>query len=181
MKKIFATLVALPMALMSWAQTDNGDWLVGGNFALNTTANTTISTSPMAGYFFLNHFALGGSMKLGYEKTGDNKTTILGFGPFARYYFGNGNLKPFLTTEYLFTSNKFQNPNFRSTVNGGDFLIGPGLAAFVNENVAIETVLGYVNSKVSKQPSDGGLAVRIGFQIYLSPRGIVDTYRGRRE
>lgn len=177
MKKIILFCSVLLAGTPLLAQTEQRDWLVGGNFALNTSRNTTISLSPSAGYFFLNNFAAGGTLQLSYNKSGDNKTTVFGFGPFARYYFGKKELKPFIATEYIFTSNKFDNPSFTSTVNGADFFIGPGLAAFVNEHVAIETLVGYVNSKVSDVPSDGGIAVRIGFQIYLSPRGIVDTYR----
>lgn len=177
MKKLLLTAPFALLALISVAQTQKEDWLVGGNFALNTTRNTTISLTPAAGYFFLDNFAAGGTFQLSYSKSGDNKTTVFGFGPFARYYFLKKNLKPFVATEYIFTSNKFDNPSFSSTVNGGDFFIGPGLAAFVNQHVAIETIVGYTHSKVSDVPSDGGVAVRIGFQIYLSPRGIVDTYK----
>lgn len=177
MRKFIVSFCITLCSVLTFGQTEQRDWLVGGNFALNTSRNTTISLTPAAGYFFLNNFAAGGTFQLSYNKTGDNKTTVFGFGPFARYYFGKKDLKPFIATEYIFTSNKFDNPNFSSTVNGADFFIGPGLAAFVNEHVAIETIVGYVNSKVSDVPSDGGVAVRIGFQIYLSPRGIVDTYR----
>ncbi len=169
--------MVLLFSLPGFTQTEQRDWLVGGSFALNTSRNTTISLTPAAGYFFLNNFAAGGTLNLSYNKIGDEKRTVIGFGPFARYYFGKKELKPFIASEYIFTSNKFDNPNFSSTVNGADFFIGPGLAAFVNEHIAIETIVGYVNSKVSDVPSDGGVVVRIGFQIYLSPRGIVDTYR----
>jgi hypothetical protein len=179
MKKITGLFFGLVISLVVSAQTAQQDWLVGGSFALNTSRNTTVSLNPAAGYFFLNNFAAGGVFQLSYNKSGENKTTVFGVGPFVRYYFGKKELKPFIASEYIFTSNKFDNPSFRSTVNGADFFIGPGLAAFVNEHVAIETLVGYVNSKVSDVPSDGGVVVRIGFQIYLSPRGIVDTYRKR--
>lgn len=159
------------------AQTEQADWMVGGNFELNTTSNTTVSLTPTAGYFFLNNLAAGGTLNFLYSKVGDDKTTAFGFGPFVRYYFGKNNLKPFAHTEYLFTSYKLEGPGFSSTTNGGDFFIGPGLAAFVNENVAIETLVGYANSNYSGSTSDGGVAIRIGFQVYLSPRGIVDTYK----
>ncbi|MBC6492176.1 outer membrane beta-barrel protein [Flavihumibacter stibioxidans] len=178
MKKFLVLLGGVLMATVSIkAQTEKADWLVGGNFTLNTTTNTTFSLTPAAGYFFLKNFAAGGTFNFLYNKAGDDKTTAFGLGPFARYYFGKNNLKPFAHTEYLFTSVKVEGPGFSSTSNGADFFIGPGLAAFVNEHVAIETLVGYANSNYSGSSNDGGLALRIGFQIYLSPRGIVETYK----
>ena len=180
MKKILLVISSALMAIASvQGQTEKEDWMVGGNFELNTTNNTTISLTPSAGYFFLNNLAAGGTLNFLYNKIGNDKTTGFGFGPFVRYYFGKNNLKPFAHTEYLFTSIKFEGPGFSSTTNGGDFFIGPGLAAFVNEHVAIETLVGYANSNYSGSGSDGGLAIRIGFQVYLSPRGIVETYKAK--
>lgn len=182
MKRIvFGALLSCAGWLGAQAQVEKGDWLVGGSIDINTSSNTTVSITPSAGYFFLNRFAAGGIFNLSYIKTGEDKNTVLGIGPFARYYFGKGNLKPFLATEFLFGSSKSQIGNAASsTSNGHNFFLGGGLAAFVNEHVAIETQAGYTNTKYSGSPSDDGLAIRIGFQIYLAPRGIVDTYRKQR-
>lgn len=182
MKKIvLGALLSCAGWLGAQAQVEKGDWLVGGSININTSSNTTVSITPSAGYFFLNRFAAGGIFNVSYEKTSDLKSTIIGIGPFARYYFGKGNLKPFLASELLFGSTKYQYPGENSfTRNGHNFFLGGGLAAFVNEHVAIETQAGYTNTKYSGNPSDNGLAIRIGFQIYLAPRGIVDTYRKQR-
>lgn len=179
MRKILFSLSLLLGVLSSFAQTDKEDWMIGGSFMLNTTRNTTFSFTPSGGYFFFNNFVGGGIFNLTYDKRGDNKNTVYGFGPFARYYFLKNNIKPFIATEYTFTYTKLELPGSSSTENGGDFFVGPGLAAFVNRNVAIETMVGYINSKLRHTPSDGGVMVRIGFQVYLSPRGIIDTYRSR--
>lgn len=181
MKRQFIYVCALLVGILGsaevFSQTEKGDWLVGGNFTLNTTRNTTISLTPNAGYFFARNFAMGGNVRLSYDKSGDLELTTLGIGPFVRYYFGKNNLRPFGLVEYNFTSIKAKSGESSTTSNGGEFFIGPGLAAFVNEHVAIETIAGYINSKYSGEPSNGGFSLRIGFQIYLSPRKIVDTYR----
>jgi len=179
MKKFILCAIAVTCSmLVANAQTSKGDWLVGGSFALNTTSNTTVSFNPNAGYFFLNNLAIGGTLNFAYVKISDIKTTVFGVGPFARYYFLKGNLKPFVATEFLFNSNKVQTLDQESTTrNGHDFFLGAGLAAFVNEHVAIETIAGYTNTKYSESNSDGGLAIRIGFQVYLSPHKMVDTYK----
>ncbi|KIC91409.1 outer membrane beta-barrel protein [Flavihumibacter sp. ZG627] len=178
-KGFFALGFLLLSCLCLKAQTEKGDWLVGGNFTLNTSNNTTISLNPSAGHFFAKNLAGGGTIRLLYDKSGDNSSTVFGIGPFIRYYFGKSNLKPFLMSEYLFTSTKLSFDGNTNTENGADFFIGPGLAAFVNDNVAIETIVGYTNTKIKGFDSDGGLAIRIGFQVYLSPRGIVDTYKSQ--
>lgn len=180
-KSVLLMLVCCTGWLASQAQVEKADWLVGGSLNINTSSNTTISLTPSAGYFFANRFAAGGIFNVSYSKTGEDKNTVIGIGPFARYYFGKGNLKPFLATEFLFGSSKSQIGNeASSTSNGHNFFLGGGLAAFVNEHVAIETQAGYTNTKYSGSTSDNGLAIRIGFQIYLAPRGIVDTYRKQR-
>lgn len=179
MKKILLALVmVMCSAALVQAQTEKEDWMVGGNFALNTTKNTTIGLNPSAGYFILNNLAIGGSFNFSYVKVSTEKATAYGAGPFARYYFGKGNLKPFVASEFLFNTSKTETEGEpSSTYNGHNFFLGGGLAAFVNEHVAIETLLGYSNTKYSKTESSGGLAIRIGFQIYLSPRKIVETYK----
>jgi Outer membrane protein beta-barrel domain len=176
MRKL-AIFICFFVAVSAEAQTSKEDWMVGGNFALNTSSNTTVTLTPGVGYFVINNLVVGGALQFQYSKISNNKETSFGVGPYARYYFLKNNLKPFLMTEYLFTSNRREVGAISSTVNGGDFFLGGGLAAFVNEHVAIETIAGYINSKKSGTDSDGGLAIRIGFQIYLSPRSIVDTYR----
>jgi hypothetical protein len=179
MKKIVPGLLAFFISLTNLhAQTFKGDWMVGGNFSLNTTSNTSVSLNPSAGYFFLDNLAIGGTVNFGYLKTGNVKTTLFGAGPYVRYYFGKGNLKPFAVTEFLFSSSKVDGvAATSSTKNGHEFLLGAGLAAFVNEHVAIETIAGYTNTKYSGTESDGGLAIRIGFQVYLSPHKMVETYK----
>jgi Outer membrane protein beta-barrel domain len=179
MKKIlFALLITLFITATTKAQTFKGDWLVGGGLSLNTTSNTTIGIYPNGGYFFADNFAAGANVNINYQKTGNNKRTDLGIGPFARYYFGKKNIKPFAQVELSVLSTKDKIGSISSTLNGTNFFIGPGIAAFVNENVAIETIAGYSHTKYKNFDGDGGLAVRIGFQVYLHPKRIVETFKG---
>lgn len=157
------------------AQTERGNWLVGGNFALNTVSNsTTIGLNPTAGYFIADNFAVGGTVMLEYDKFGENKSTTFGIGPLARYYFGKTNAKPFLNGELTFLSQKFKFPTGTNTENGINYFLGAGLALFLNENVAIEGLAGYNHTKIKDIDGDGGFAMRIGFQVYLHPNRVVD-------
>ena len=63
MKKILLSLFFLLVITVTNAQTDKGDWMVGGNFRLNTSDNNTeIAFTPNAGVFVINNLALGGNL-----------------------------------------------------------------------------------------------------------------------
>ena len=171
-RNVFILLAFLAIGMTASAQTEKGSWLVGGNLSLNTASqNTLISVSPSAGYFFINNFAAGVNANIAYSKFGQNKTTILGVGPFARYYFGTMNIRPLLEGNLNFTSNKSSNSSTSTgstTENGTGFFLGGGLAAFINRNVAIEGLAGYDHTSVKGSDGSGGFALKIGFQVYLS-------------
>lgn len=176
---LLTVLLVVTAATVS-AQTEKGDWMVGGNFALNTAKNNAVfSLTPSAGYFFARNFVGGGIFSFTYSKQGDAKSTSVGAGPFARYYFGNSHLKPMVVAEFVFgnTADKLGTEKVNSSYRS--MLLGGGLAAFVNENVAIETIAGYNRSKREDFDGSNGFALKVGFQVYLSPRGMLDTYKKR--
>src|SRR5437773_1616449 len=100
MKKIIMSLLALTvMAMASNAQTEKGDWMLGGNLTISTaTGNSQFTLQPMGGYFFANNFVAGLNVTFNFQKKGDVKTDEIAAGPFARYYFNlkNSSFKPFL-------------------------------------------------------------------------------------
>jgi hypothetical protein len=171
MKKIIFGFICLFYGLFAAAQTENGDWLVGGNFGLNTSKNNTlIAFTPNAGYFVVNNLALGGNFSLNYSKSGNNKFTSFEVGPFARYYFTTQQqtVRPILhaSFNYLSTKNKINNVS-SSTNTGSNYFIGGGAAAFISRNVSIDALLGYDHTKYKNFDGSGGFAFNIGFQVYL--------------
>jgi hypothetical protein len=168
-KNVLSAMFLLMVSLAIKAQTEKGSWLVGGNIGLNTAKNKTeVALMPMAGYFFTKNFVAGANTKLSYTKDVENKTTILGVGPFARYYLGTMNIRPFADAELIFESNKVKTPNTSSTLNSRSFFLGAGLAAFINRNVAVEGLAGYKRTRFEGGPGTGGFNLRIGFQVYIS-------------
>ena len=147
-KSSLSLLVFLFLGFAASAQTEKGSWLVGGNLGLNTSKNNTnIDFSPKAGYFFLHNFAAGAAIDLGYSKVVDIKTTTFGIGPFARYYFGTMNIRPFGDAEFSVNSQKQKTPSTSNTYNSTSFFLGAGLAGFINRNVAIEGLAGYSHTR----------------------------------
>ncbi|SHG10438.1 Outer membrane protein beta-barrel domain-containing protein [Cnuella takakiae] len=179
--KRMITLLALGILLhqAASAQTEKGSSLIGGNLEVNTAKdNSSINVTPMVGYFFANNFAAGANIGLDYSKTGDVKSTGFGIGPFARYYFGTGMLRPLVQGNLNFTSYKTKTPTTSNSFTGTNYFLGGGAAAFLNRNVALEGLIGYDHTAFENQDGTGGLSLKIGFQVYLS-RAQVAAATGR--
>jgi len=101
MKKMLLSLTTcVIMATLVHAQTEKGDWLVGGLFQLNTAkTNTHIGLTPMGGKFVIKNLAVGADLNFDYSKSGTDKVTQFGIGPFARYYFLNNKVRPIIQVD----------------------------------------------------------------------------------
>jgi hypothetical protein len=167
------------LSLAVQAQTEKGDWMVGGGFNLNTSKNNTvISLSPSAAAFVVNNLALGGNLKLAYTKEGLIKTTSFGIGPWVRYYFTKADVRPIVQGNFNFLSSKTKVNNTSSTNNGTNFFLGGGAAIFLSSHVSLDALLGYDHTKYNGLDGSGGFAMNIGFQVYLHRRQ-VERLRGR--
>ncbi len=183
MKKIILGLIALTGISVVNAQTQQGDWMVGGNFRLNTSDNNTqIAFTPNVGAFVIDNLAIGGNINFSYSKTGNNKYTSFGIGPFARYYFTTDNqpIRPIVqgSFNYLSTKNKIGN-SVSSTNNGSNYFIGGGAAMFISNNVSIDALLGYDHTKYKNFDGSGGFAFNIGFQVYIN-KDQIEKVKGKR-
>ncbi len=150
------------------AQTEKGDWLVGGQLALSTVENNSqFLLNPNVGYFFANNLALGANVGLAFEKVGATNFRSMNIGPLARFYVGRGEFRPFLNANANVASQRSKVGSASSTVNGFSWLAGVGLAWFVTDNAALETVIGYSSTKLEKNEATDGMALRVGFQVYF--------------
>ena len=172
MKKIVLIfLMAAAMVTGVQAQTEKGDWMVGGDLIIKTPKdNSQYALQPSAGYFFAHNLVAGAIFNLDFEKVSDQKTNIQSVGPFARYYFSlkSPDFKPFLHAEWVI-GNKVTtvSSGLKSSNTTGAFLLGAGGAFFINSNVALEGVAGFTHSKVQGQDPENGFLFRIGFQVHL--------------
>ena len=177
-KNLFGLLAFTMIGLAASAQTEKDNFLVGGNFLLNTPKNNTnIAFTPTVGYFLINNFALGANVNLSYSKS-TAKTTSFGVGPFARYYLGTLNIRPFGEADFNFTTTNTKVGSVKTSDNGTNFFLGAGLAAFINRNVAVEGLAGYSHSNYSHSAGSGGFNLRIGFQVYLSKEQVASVKSG---
>jgi hypothetical protein len=152
MKNFLTSLFAIVTIILSaHAQTEKGDWMIGGSLTISTaTNNSQFALEPSAGYFFAYNFVAGASFSLDFGKTGNQKTTSESVGPFARYYFNlkSPTFKPFLHAEYNIGNIVTKFPDSKSSNTVGNFLLGAGGALFINNNVALEAVAGFNHTKV---------------------------------
>jgi len=167
--KIYITILFLLMASAMQGQTDKGALMAGGNLSLNTNkGSSSFRFNPQLGFFVMDNFAVGGEMNMDFSKAGTVKTSEVGLGPFARYYFGNKQTKPFIvsSTNYVAVTSKANNVDIKST--GWSFLFGVGFAAFLNRNIAVEGITGYRYANYSNTDGAGGFNLSLGFQLYFA-------------
>ncbi|MBL7747498.1 MAG: outer membrane beta-barrel protein [Chitinophagaceae bacterium] len=170
MKKIYLSILAMAGLLVANAQTAKNDWMVGGNFRLNTSDNNTqIALSPNAGLFVVDNLAVGGNVGISYSKSGNNKNTSFYIGPFVRYYFTTETqaVRPVIQGNFNFLTNKQKVGTLSSSNTGTNFFVGGGAAMFISKNVSIDALAGYDRTKYKDFKGSGGFAFNIGFQVYL--------------
>jgi hypothetical protein len=196
MKKTLVTLFVVLGSISAFAQFEQGTMLVGGDFGLEFTTEkskydnqtntegkgSSFALEPQFGYFVIDNLAVGGELGLTLSSwkpegsDGKFTSTTLTLAPFVRYYFEPG---VFVEGKYAFGTSKSKD-DFGGDVDEdkysvGGWSLGAGYAIFLNDNVAIEPMIGYgattFKNKTSGEPAvkniNSGLFVRVGFQIYL--------------
>lgn len=164
---VFLALLLLPV--LGQGQTDEGDWLVGGTLFFNTTKeNTEFNLTPNVGYFVFRNFAVGANLGVTTSGKGDLARTNWNVGPFLRYYLGSWNYRPFLVTGGGF---EYERQKTLDAERGFYFNGGLGLAAFINETVALEFIADYFAINLKDRDTSDGFRFRVGFQVYI------DRYR----
>ncbi len=187
-KHLLAILIATAaLTLTAKAQIQRGYYLIGGDLSdirlgLSDGRPFNLSITPKVAWFRNNNLAVGGFVDIGLS-TAEGAGTVFtyGIGPLARYYFGAADVNT-ATTSARRSSRFFVegtvgiqgvNVSGGSSTNGLGIGIGPGLAYFVTDNIALEGLLKY--NKAFGFGNDGGsslLQLGLGFQIYL-PRGTI--------
>jgi len=175
MKKIIVLILCSGTLAITNGQIGKSDWMIGGTFRLNTSDNNTeIAFNPTAGYFVIDDLALGGNVNMGYSKNGSEKTTVFGFGPFARFYFNGQHVRPILHTTLNFDTRKTKIGNVSTNNNGINYFLGGGAALFISQQVSIDALAGYYHSKLKGFDGSGGFVFSIGFQVYLFKKQVED-------
>lgn len=162
--------ILLLSAMETFGQTEQGRALFGGSSSLGFNSSgvkhksdnhsedgrktTTLSFSPQVGFFLADGFALGLELPLSFSSANDPnddsyKSTDFALiaAPFARYFFGNGNVKPYLQGQVglgtLKSKVEFGNSSMEDKLSLFQFGFKGGAAFFFSDNVAVDIGLGY--------------------------------------
>ena len=180
----------LSISTTTFAQTEKGSLMVGGNLGVSSGGNGSYSVfnanlSPEVGYFLKKNFVVGVELPLTYgsqtiDLTVNPKATYkkyqisaLGFSPFVRYYFGEKKLKPFAQTQYAYTyfseiTTQATGDDSNNSGYSAYATVGAGLAYFIAENLSIDAKIDYqIYRSNSSYVFQNQPAFRVGFQIFL--------------
>jgi hypothetical protein len=178
MKKIlfFALFVSAIGTIQSRAQLQKGSVLIGGDLAgfdlgLNEGSTFTVNLTPKVAWFVRDNVALGGYVDFGLATAKDAGTNVnYGVGALARYYFPSADVNVARSTRFFMEANAgIQGVNSPGgNTNGLGLGIGPGLAYFVTNNIALEALLKYNGILgFGSDATSSRLSLNLGFQIYL--------------
>jgi hypothetical protein len=182
MKKIFSlALAAQLLGSLSYAQTKKDWYIIGGNIsniALDFQKGNTgfsFNLTPKVAWFVRDDLALGAQVLIGLETGNGFTTTSYGVGPIARYYLKDNAIESIRKTRWFVDANVGIN-GINTKVSGSPSVhtnglgigVGPGIAYFLNQNIALEVLAKY-NLLVGfgNATTNNGLNIGIGFQIHL--------------
>jgi len=192
MRKALLTLVILFLTITAFAQFNQGRMMIGGAISIQsykeksksgstttTWGNTTeFSVTPQFGYFVIDNLAVGAGLNNSfwvYKADGsDEKATSSSFQfqPFVRYYLPQ---KIFFQGAFGVGAGKDVEYDDDETKYGlSSWTLAAGYAILLNNNVAIEPMLGYGSSVTKYKDADpeyktidSGLFIQVGIQVYI--------------
>lgn len=186
MKKIMMILaLSLGCIAAANAQTQKDWYLIGGNISnirlgLDKSGNKfSFDLTPKVAWFWKDNLAVGAYANLGFNSVKSGTTTVNSFtyqvGPLARYYFKGNALNAVSKTRWFLEGNVgIAGDNITGTAtNGLGVGFGPGIAYFINQNIALEGLAKYnYIAGFGNRGNSSNLNIGIGLQIYL-PRAKV--------
>ncbi|WP_321306729.1 outer membrane beta-barrel protein [Marinifilum fragile] len=196
MRLIFTTICLLFFTNMLLAQTEKGKFLIGAQSSLSFSSmdnelksnggdqdmgsTKEFEFAPQVGCFVIDGLAIGAELPFTSSKQEDEdgdeyKMNTIAFVPFARYYFGETNVKPYVHAGFGFGSAKEKNDYSEQDYSMTALELGGGMAIFLNESIAVDLGLGYASTTLkpdgdySGNPKivTSGLAFQVGFTFSL--------------
>ncbi len=172
-KNMIITTLLLTFSITSFAQTEKGEFIIGGNFDFNTKKHvgftvTEFIFSPTVGYFVANNLAVGIGLDYSVTKFSAFKGESIAIMPFARYYFGkHDKLRFFGHAGIGLASGNLESTDFSNRVSSYKskkftYKAGLGASYFFTKNAALEGMLQYSNTKY-----DNTLGFNLGLKIHF--------------
>lgn len=133
----------------------------------DTREHHLVQIEPVISYFFINDLSFGLNLSYQYEKseneTGNNPGTIeqTFIGPIGKYYFAEGEFRPFIFADYLFLTGD----NF----DGGELGFGAGLMYHITGSTGLNLQIkyGHIWSNKDNIDSQNAIFIGIGFSNFI--------------
>jgi hypothetical protein len=181
MKRVIITACSLLIMSAAFTQTQKGYILVGADLAdfnLNFQEGNTqfsLNLNPKAGWFIKDNVLLGPEVNFGITTYKGATAINYGVGAFGRKYFGAEATNLARTTKWFVEANAGINGTNLSgddventSTNGLGIGIGPGLAYFLNQNIALEALVKYnLTVGFGSSTTNNNIGFGLGFMIYL--------------
>ncbi len=146
---VIFTVLFLLLTIQSFGQnlTGKGTYSINGTISFTSYSQENVDNTsilifnPGAAYFIIDNFSLGLGVNLQEVSSGGNSNTNWAVGPTARFYLGKEPVKPFFMLGYAYgkQSSSFSN----NDVTENDIQLAAGMDLFLNDNVAVETIVSY--------------------------------------
>ena len=169
---------------LTYGQTDQGKVTLGLTSNLSFSSlkaeesddpTNTFFVNPKIGYFLINDLSVGTIVMISSRTTGDFEERGLSIGPFARYYFLEEKIRPFLQAEYLFGSTDESGGNNEFKSRTETFILSGGAAFFINKYIAFDAQLSYFTGNVNQEVefsidndfNFSGFGFEVGFSLFF--------------
>lgn len=145
----------------------------------------SFNLSPKLGYFVLNNLVLGTEIGLSTSRLKDKSpgyeyeytNSLVGLGPFARYYFPSGKVYPFLETGVTFGQLRSKWDDFEEKTGLSGFHFGAGMGMFTGGKLGFDFSVGYQSLSYKEKENNpdnyrmvvSTLGIRVGFMVLLGP------------
>lgn len=170
------------------AQTEKGNWLLGGSGSFqhlsqsNNLTSSQIQLYPKGGLFVTNRLVVGFVPSVDISIVGkENRTSVtpntytLSIGPFARYYYPVSSSISLFAEGYFTYGTDFKKPKSHfSSTDLYNWRIAPGAAFFLSPAASLDISVGYgqknFTSKATGEKHTDKINItdlQFGFSIYL--------------
>ena len=153
----------------------------------DATKFTCVNLQPKFGYFVIDNLAIGLDMQLGMsslKSPDDDKDngTVIGAGPFVRYYFPAGKILPYIEGGATFGSMKtkyeYSGDTEEYTSGMNTWSVGAGITKSISEKAALDFMLGYLSTTMKdKEDNDnnartviGTIGFKFGIVVFLGSK-----------
>lgn len=162
----FVLISGLAMAQISTEAT-SGKWTFGGGIGLGFGSNGyfNVGISPRAGYKVLDNLEVGAQGSLNFQSSDYYKSTMIGIGPFANYYFAQ-NFYASTLMQHYFVNYTDKLYDYKADAEETALYLGGGYMQRIGTNAAMQIGLMYnVLWRENSSMFSSGFSPTVGFVI----------------